>query len=97
MILFPPLKKNSQSPPRQKAMVGGRDPLNSALPQLLEVPLGGQMKINTADGPMLVNVANQMRCQQCASAFGNMHGCPCSVDVTGSKDGQYYEGEASIS
>ena len=68
--------------------------------QLLEVPLGGEMKINTADGPMLVSVGNHMQCQQCSASFGS-HGlsqlasCPCSVAVTGSKDGQYYEGESA--
>lgn len=55
------------------------------------------MKISTADGPMLVNVANQMRCKQGTGSFSSgttsLAATPCSVAVTGSKDGQYYEGE----
>ena len=73
----------------------------SGLPDILvDVKLGGKMKINTANGPMLVTVGNHMKCPQCTSLSGrgvqSLAACPCSVPVGGMKDGVYYTGVITV-
>ena len=72
------------------AALAGRG--SSGLPDILvDVHLGGKMKINTANGPMLVSVGEHMTCKQCPSLAGrgaqSLAACPCSVPVGGMKDG----------
>jgi len=73
----------------------------AGLPDILvDVELGGKMKINTANGPMLVTVGEHMKCSQCASQSGkgvqSLAACPCSVPVGGMKDGVYYTGVITV-
>ena len=65
--------------------------------QLVDVPLGGKMTINTKNGPMLLDVGTHMQCKQCHSQFLHMLAtCPCQVPVGGSKDGVYYSGTVTV-
>ena len=81
------------------AALAGRG--SSGLPDILvDVHLGGKMKINTANGPMLVSVGEHMTCKQCPSLAGrgaqSLAACPCSVPVGGMKDGVYYTGVITV-
>uniref|UniRef100_A0A7S0EJD5 Uncharacterized protein n=1 Tax=Hanusia phi TaxID=3032 RepID=A0A7S0EJD5_9CRYP len=76
---------------------------SSHLPDLLvEIKLGGKMKINTANGPMLLSVGKHMQCKQCHSTgftqkgFSQLASCPCEVPVGGMKDGVYYSGVITV-
>jgi len=81
------------------AAIEGRG--GAGLPDILvDVSLGGKMKINTANGPMLVSVGQHMKCPQCTSLSGkgvqSLAACPCSVPVGGMKDGVYYTGVITV-
>jgi len=81
------------------AAIEGR--ARAGLPDILvDVALGGKMKINTANGPMLVTVGDHMKCPQCQSLSGkgvqSLAACPCSVPVGGMKDGVYYTGVITV-
>ena len=81
------------------AAIEGR--ARAGLPDILvDVALGGKMKINTANGPMLVSVADHMKCPQCQSLSGrgvqSLAACPCQVAVGGMKDGVYYTGVITV-